>query len=331
MDMQELLRRSFAIWWRVRALWWAGMIAALVGYGEYGASMNFQWNSSRTVPITPGGPPPLDQLRELEPQLGWLFDNLVPIILCVVVGALIWAIVAGLIGSLAHGAMIQIADGASRELPVSFGEGMRAGSARMVPLFLIGFILALPGLLLAALVFALVGGVLWQVFTGRVDDPAQIAPTLFGAVCCVILLAIPALIIGLALRLLGRLAARACVIEGRGPLDSLRRGWSLLRGNLGPTLLLWLVVGIAGVVLNVILGLPALALLIPIGLSIGGGGPSAGLIILGGLILLLYGLIVNVGIGGALTGLNATIWTLHYRRLLGGEGVGAPPPSPQYM
>ncbi len=318
MDFPDLFRRSFALWWRVRALWVAGVLAALFGYGEYGASFNAQWSNTTTVPIEPGGPSPLDQLSELDPQFAWLAANFALIAAVFIVVGLIWAVVAGLVGALANGAMIALADESGGEQPGDLGAGMRAGAARMLPVFLVNLLLALPLLLIFGAIFALVGGLLWQALSGGIESAEALVPTLLGTLACALPLALIAIVLSVALRLLGRMAIRACVIEGRGPLASIGRGWGLLRHNLGPTLLLWLVLGVAGLMLNVAMGLPALALVLPIGMSLASGGlDSMPALAVAGLVI--YGLVVNIGVGGMLTSLSSTIWTLHYRGLLGRE------------
>ncbi len=321
MDIQNLLGRSFAIWRRVRSLWVVGVIAALFGYGEYGANVSYQWRNTTSVPFAPGGSSPIDQLRAADPQLDWLLGNLALVIAAVVVLGLLWALVAGVVGALTSGAMISLADSAERGLPTDLGGGMRAGAARTLPIFLINLILALPGLLILAILFAAVGSFLWRAFSGGVEDPETFLPAFFGIFCCTLLLMIPGFILAVFLSLIGRLAARACVIEGLGALDSLRRSWGLIRRSLGPTLLLWLLMGLAGLVLSALMGLPALAMIIPIGLSIAQEGFS-GFPVLAAVGLAIYGLVVNVGVGGVLTSLNATIWTLFYRGLLEREGGG---------
>jgi hypothetical protein len=190
----------------------------------------------------------------------------------------------------------------------------------MLPIFLIGLILALPILLIVAAGFALLGGAIWQVFSGGIDDPASALPALFGAIACFIPLALLGAALGIVLGLIGRLAIRACVIEGLGTLASIGRSWGLFRRNLGPTLLLWLLMAILGLVLSALLGVPSLALLLPItsGLASHGFAGIPALAVIG---LVIYGLVVNVGIGGALTSLSATIWTLFYRSLLEREGA----------
>ena len=46
-------------------------------------------------------------------------------------------------------------------------------------------------------------------------------------------------------------------------LDGLRRGWEVSRKNIGPVLLIWLITGVIGVVIGLVIALPMLIVVVP--------------------------------------------------------------------
>ena len=79
-----------------------------------------------------------------------------------------------------------------------------------------------------------------------------------------------AIVVGAALSLLKRFFRPACVLEGLGVADSLRRGWAMVRHNLKDVGLMWLImigVNIAWMIVIV----PAGVLLMGVGGLLGGG------------------------------------------------------------
>jgi hypothetical protein len=327
MDVQNLFRRSYAIWWRVRSLWVAGIIAALFGYGEYGASANFQ-QRTQTFPTGPGSASPFGNLAE-NPQIAWLIANLGLIIGGLLLVGLVWGLIAGLLGALANGAMIQIAAAAERGQPAGLDDGLRAGQARAWPLFLINLLMVLPGLVLVLVGFAVFGTLFWRVISGGIDgsldQPAQILPALLGGLACFLPLVLLGALLSVILRLIGRFAARACVIEGLGPIASLRRSLALIRSNIGSTLLLWVMLGILSLLVSALLAIPTVALAFSLSADFFRAG-FAGLSALSVVGLLAYSLVVNVGLGGVLTSFNATVWTLLYRSFVQREAAPVAPP-----
>jgi hypothetical protein len=325
MSYPEIVRRAFQLWWRTRALWPLGVLAALFGAGDYRTG-NFNFNYSVSADELPGGGAAADLLERLEASefVRAIIANPLPFIIGAAVILIGWALIAALVGQLAHGAMIRMADVADQGYAASLGDALRVGASRLLPLFLLAILAALPILLLLGVIIAVVAAVVAQVVAAGTAGPESVLPAIGGVLLCVLPLALIAIVLGILLSLLVRIAQRVCVIEGRGPLQSLGRAWRLLWRNLGLTLLNWLALAILGALFGAAATLPALAIALPAFFSFFSSGaiPWAALIA-----LLIYGLVITVLLGGVLTSFNSTLWTLLYRSFLAREPDAAVPES----
>jgi hypothetical protein len=87
-----------------------------------------------------------------------------------------------------------------------------------------------------------------------------------------------------------------------------------MRHHLGYTALTWGLGVAISILFSVLAGLPALALLIPMSTNMLAGNFSGLTIaLIAGLVI--YSLFVGVVVGGILTSLNATVWSLLFRAL----------------
>jgi hypothetical protein len=141
------------------------------------------------------------------------------------------------------------------------------------------------------------------------------------AVLALILLAIPVAIVA---QVVLTWASRSLVLEGTGPLDSIRAGWRVFRSNVGKSLMVWLInVGIS-IAAGIALLVPLALLAVPVGIMIyrtgtdGGGGAMWATIAVGGLLLLVIFALFKA----VLTTFSTAYWTIAYRRL-----VSAPRPA----
>ena len=53
------------------------------------------------------------------------------------------------------------------------------------------------------------------------------------------------------------------VIEDLRMLDGLRRGWEVVKKNVGPVLVIWLITAVIGVVIGLVIALPILVVVVP--------------------------------------------------------------------
>jgi uncharacterized membrane protein len=327
MSYPDLFKRALALWWRTRGLWPLGMLAALVGSGDYSTgSLNFNQTVSGDDPSDLVPPEQLEQLAN-NPLLRTIIENPIPIIVGFVIVVLLLSLIFSLIGQLAHGAMIRMADRADRGYEASIGDALRVGTARLLPMFLISLLVVLPLLLMIGLIVLVVVLAITQIVAAT-ESGSNVGATVFaalgGLLLCVIPLFLLILVLNIALSLFARIAQRVCVLEDRGPIASFARSWRLITRNIGNTLLTWIATALLGAGFGFVLTLPLLIFGIPamIGFVESGNIPW-GFVIGGG----IYSLLVTVLLGGWLTSFNSALWTVLYRSFLAREQTTPVPAS----
>lgn len=326
MGYPDLFKRAALLWWRTRLLWPLGILAAFMGAGDY-ATGNFNASSNFSVPADGdfAGETPawIAALAESE-LIQAIAANPVPFALGLGLILLLWTIIATLLGQLAHGAMIRVADVADQGYRPSLGDGMRVAAARLLPLFLLSLLVALPVLVILAGVIAAMIVVISQLVLAigseAFDTPGGGIAALGGLLLCIIPLVLIMSLAGLVLGFFARLAQRACVIEGRGPIASLVRAWQLVRRSFGLALLNWVAVLVLTSLFGVIVTLPAIAVALPVFFSAAQSGTLPWGLLVG---LLVYGFLVTVPLGGVLTSFNSALWTVVYRALVEREQAAA--------
>lgn len=305
METSALLKRGFAVWWRYKVLWALGMLLAVVGRGGYGVTINtgvtqpserFEDSVIQTVlAFVPDNVTP-------ETVTGWLMS--LGLLLLV-----IWVVLL-FIGSVVEGAVIVQTDALAQRGQFDLNGSFAAGINRMVPLALMDLLLSIPSLVVGIGVFAAFAGLVSSAVEVATAGPSasmlELAVTLMlGVVLCLLL---PIGLWGLFLAVFRPLAARACVLEGQGPVASIKRGWQVLRRNLGQAIVVWLVTFGIGLVYSLPVGAIAGIVLLATSASLLTSF-STWLIV-----IVLLNLIFAVIVGGLLTSLNVVLWTVGYRQ-----------------
>ena len=111
-------------------------------------------------------------------------------------------------------------------------------------------------------------------------------------------------------------AERAAILEGKGWLEAFGRGWQVLREHFGPTLVIWLIFLVIGLVFAAIVVGGVLVALAPFIVVFSRSQPPAWIflpICTGGLI----GIVVAAIIGSVVQTFMSSTWTLTYRQLAG--------------
>ena len=300
MDYGRILGRAWEVIWRWKALWVLGFLAAL-GQGTSGVNTTYNFGGQD---LQNGNLPNINW-----PVLGGALAALACLGLLVGIALLIVSIIArgGLVAGVA-----QVEDEGS----TSFARAWAVGATRFWTLFGISVLVALPIILLVIVVllgiFGLAGGT--AILTRQGDTSlGPIIGGLFACLCpgfCLIF------VLAIALSQIQIYADRAAILEGLGWIDAFKRGWQVLKANLGPTVVLWLIFLVLGLVVGAIIlaislpvVLPLVALLGRDGMNSGGAVwvPICGL----GLLATILGAIVN----SVVTAFTSATWTLAYRQL----------------
>ena len=341
MDHIKVLKRAAHIAWKYRALWWVGLLLVLAGggvtggfsgstggagSGSRGDSMPWQgeWDGWHYRSFS-------DAWEEVAPILA----GAAVLIAVLVVVVLLVGIVKVIVRYVTRVSLIQMVyQYEETGEKVGFKGGLRLGwSQSAFRLFLISLSLKLP---LALLMGLSIGGLVTLGVLGVVSESGP------GNVLSVVLflLLIPVVLLGVGIgAVLGpiiEVAYRICTVEKSGAWEAIRSAFGLVRRNLGPTALQWLLLvglriawSIALIPVNLLLvmlgvliaGLPALALG---GLgALATSGPLVGIGI-GSLVFVPVFLLVvglpNAALTTVATVFHATVWTLAYRELKAIDG-----------
>lgn len=277
MDYGNLLKRAWDLIWDNKWLILLGIIVALGSGGTGGggggtSNYNFgeeDLNTEGEYQFNPedfsGGnltPEQLAQMEEAFKTAGPLMATFgtLAIIVIVAIALVFWAISMIAQGGLIGGVNTLEMGGTS-----SFRESWSMGWAKGWRMLAIGLVPAIPtaaivgaSLFLGASAF-MMGGGLESLGSGPV------VATLITVACIAGLLAF-------VLGILANFAYRAAMIEDRGVFESYERGWQVLKANLGPAVLLWLIqVGI-GLGIGIMMILPAMCCIMwPVMIVLNGG------------------------------------------------------------
>ena len=307
----EVLTRAWEIVWKHRVLWIFGILASC-GHGGGGNGGGRGSNGGAGTNV----PPQVTQWTQ------WIENNLVTffVLFCLLI-LIIWLILiaissVGKIGLIRGTAQ---ADGGAQSLV--FGQLFSEGMPYFGRVFSLALLLLLPVLVLLVSVAAFVAtGFAASQNRDAALGLAGIAPL---TICCACLF-IPVMIV---LSVIFAQAERAVVLDDMGVMPALSQGWEIFRKNLGPVILMAIILGVLGVVVGIIIALPVFIIVFPAaaGFALGNGQTSTP-IYLGVICFCLY-LPVLLLLNGILVAYTESAWTLTYMRLTRkpDEGAGMTP------
>jgi len=333
MDYGRLISRAWQITFRHRFLWWLGILA---GFTEMGGGFNFPnlGDFGKDWPKPSHHDGQFSQLFQqfhfslsspFGPEFSRQFDDLgllgMGIGLIIIIALLAFIIGLGIvvISTMARGGLIASVAGIERQEPVSFKQGFRAGYHAfwrivginlLVGLAVLGILalLAVPVIILAVTEH-FVGAVILGIFELLIFLPIAIY---FGN--------------------LTMYALRIILIENGGVQASLSGAHQIIRRNIGPVLLVWLLGVAFGIGYAVALLVALLIVLIPLALL--GWAIYAGLGLAATIIYaVIFGLLVIAGmifVQGLMSTFISSYWTLAYLALTKPKGqiIEAPQPLP---
>lgn len=314
----EVLTRAWKIIWKHKVLWIFGILASC-GRGSGGGNSG---NSSRysSGGTTPNLPPQLMQ------GLQWIEGHVVQFIaITLTVVCLIWIVTIFLstIGKIGLIRGTAQADGGAEQL--IFGQLFSESTPYFWRMFGLSLILSIPVLILVIL---LVVGVLAFIIpvsqsggNGSAFGALAIVPIMVGCLC----LFIPIMFI---LGMIFNQSQRAIVLEDLGVMPSISRGWEVFRNNLGPIILMAIILTVIAFVVGLVIAIPILIIVVPTAIAFAvGNAQNTTPLILMGVCFCLY-LPVLILLNGVLTSYTESVWTLTYMRLTGNPGDTTPPAEP---
>jgi hypothetical protein len=231
--------------------------------------------------------------------------------LAILVGIALWVVSVIARGGLIAGVQ-QVEDQGS----TGFVEAWRVGRNRFWTLFGISVLTAIPTFIVVLLglgvLVLLILGTVGIYNTSQGAGALGIAASVLcgGTLCC------GAIVLAIILEQIRVYGERAAILEGLGWIDAFKRGWQVLREHLGPTIILWLIFLLIGLVFGAVIFGGVVALIVPFAVAFGQGQGANWLILplgCGGILAIL----VLALIGSIVETFTSATWTLAYRELTG--------------
>lgn len=205
-----------------------------------------------------------EAMPEIAENLGAIIAAASAIILGLVCFFFILAIVLWLVRLTAQAGMIDAAARLDAGEKVSFGEAISAGwhkLGRMVGLNLVLFGIFILAAIVGVMVLVMGAGATAAGAAASQGDFGAVlgglGAGLIGLICCLMCLF---LLLGIVVTVLYPFAQRAAVLEDMGVIESIGRGWQVIKDNLGEVIILILLF----LLLGFVVGAVTLAIFIPV-------------------------------------------------------------------
>jgi hypothetical protein len=310
MDFSEVLTKAWRIVWKHKILWIFGILAGCGtgGGGGGGGSSGTRWQQG--TPFSSGGTGEME--RYLRGAGQWISEHWWVVALGILALLVLWAL-AVFLGTIGRIGLIRgtfSVDGGAEKL--RFGELFRESMPYFWRVFLLTFLIGL------AFLIVFLPLVLFGILTAGV-----------GFLCLIPLLCVLVPLLW-AVGIVVHQANSAIVVEDLGLLAGLRRGWEVFKKNIGPMLLIWVITGVIGFVIGLVIALPMLIIVVPtvIGFATSGGDLPTTALLISGLCFVVY-LPVLLAAQGILAAYVQSVWTLTFLRLTRpGQDMVVPAPAP---
>ncbi len=300
----DVLTRAWQIVWKHKILWVFGILASC---GRSGGSFNSNFSSGGGN--GGGGQPP-----EIPPQMMRWFQtieqNLTTIAVVVLaVVCILWFITIFLSSIGKIGLIRGTAQAEGGAASLVFGELFSGSVPYFWRMFGLSLILSLPVFIIAmAIAVVVVGGI--AASGGNETAIVGIVgmmPIMIGCLC----LLVPVMFV---LGMIFRQAENAVVLEEMGVLPAITRGWEVFKANLGPIILMAIILGVIGAVAGFVIAIPIFIIVFPAMFAYMLGGGSNMPLILMGVCMCIF-IPVALILQGIITAYTESAWTLTYMRL----------------
>ncbi len=308
----EVITRAWQITWKYKVLWIFGILASC-SQGSGGGGGGSGSSGYRTGPYDQNVPPALRQMgRQMEHFFEWSLDNWWIYIVILLVFLLLIAI-GIFLGTIGRIGLIKGTYKADQEEPekLVFGEVFSDSTPYFWKVFGLFFLTMLGFLLLFVPV------IVFGVLTAGI-----------GFLCLLPLICIFIPVAWVVYVILEQ-AIRAIVLEDLGIMDALRRAWEIVRSNVGPLLIMSLILGGIGFVTGLLIALPIFIVVFMtlFGFFVGGGDTFTPLYV-AGVCICLY-IPIALLASGILNTFTHSSWTLTFMRLTRDEETPDAPILPE--
>lgn len=316
MDYGYVLRRAWETTWRWKVLWIFGFLAGLAR-ATSGGNPSYAFDGSDFGGATG---------FEIPPEVAGVAA-------CVGCLAVIVAIAIWVVSVIARGALIAGVDQVEEDGTTGFGEAWRAGAKHFWRLLGISLLVAIPMIILIIILALTTGVAVFGALSAESDGglAAAIGSAVVcgGAFCCVLF------ILAIVLGQIRVYAERAAILDDMSWTDAVKQGWTVLKENLGPTAVLWIIFFFIGMALAMLIFAIFMATFIPfvaLITNVDTGAWIAATVCCGG----IFAVIVGALFSAIVETFSSATWTLTYRELTGkaqytspAEGSLGSPVAPQ--
>ncbi len=307
MDFGEVLSKSWKIIWKHKVLWIFGIFAGCArggGGGGGGGGSGVSGGETGNPTLGPGLSP---QDQQFFTNIGqWITTHETLVIAAIVLFVLL--IILLVLIRLALGTIGEI--GLIRGVFEVDGGAERLGFSELFKETLHYFWRVLGLALLMGLAIVIVVLFFFACAIGAGVLTLGIGALIILPLLCVL---IPVAIIA---GIVVQLADVAIVTEDVSLTEGVRRGWEVFKKELGPVLVIWLIVAVIGLVSGIVVAIPLLVVIVPAVLSLvlNNGNFSWTPLIIAGACFVAYLPILIVATGIVMAYLQS-VWTLTYLRL----------------
>ena len=298
MDYGLMLREAWRVAWRHKYLWLLGVFAAEAGGLSISASgsvpNSFRWN----VPLG------------VEGAGSFLADHWVEF-LVVGLGVAVLSLALAVLSIICSAGLVAGVDNAfmrrpGATLPIAWRRGVRL-FWRQLGLWLLIALIAVVGLVASCLLFLPLVLILVLTHAGT-------AAVVLSALAGLLVFVVAAVPLAAGLQMVSSFADRSLVLEGLGPLASLRSGFRLLRARPGQSVLvciLGLTLSVAVSLVTTVAGVAAFLPLLLLGRAAQAFPPLWILVTVAGLVTVA----VLVAVKAVTTTFFSAYWTIAWRRI----------------
>jgi len=284
----EVLTRAWQIIWKHKVLWIFGILASCGRGGGGGGSGG--GNSGFSQPDRP----PFSDTRAFDQFGQWVNENMwIFIVIAIVV--LILIVLFAFLGTIGRIGLIKgtyKAEQGAEQLIL--GEMFSESTPYFWRVFGLSFLIGLVFLIL------LIPIILFGVLTAGIG---------FACLLPLICILIP---ISWVVMVVIEQSNAAIVLEDLNMLDGLKRGWEIVKSNIGPAILMAIILGVISFVVGLVIAIPLLIAVIPLVIGAASGEPTSYWI--AGICCVIHFPIL-LALNGIMVAYVASAWTLTYMRL----------------
>lgn len=303
----EVLTRAWQIIWKHKVLWVFGILASCGrGSGNFNSNSGGGGGDGGGLGQPPDLPPQvLRWMQTIEQNLTTIVVVLLALV-CIIWIVTIFLSTIGKVGLIRGTAQVEGGTGA-----LAFGELFSGSLPYFWRMFGLSIILGLPALIFIVVVIAIV--IVGMAAAGNNAETAVLSflgmfPLIIAGFCVLV----PIMFV---LGMIFRQSENAVVLEGMRLIPALARGWEVFRKNLGPIILMAIILGVIGFVVGLVVAIPIFIIVFPAMLAfMATGAESITPLIFMGACLLLYVPVAWV-LQGIITAYTESAWTLTYMRL----------------